>query len=454
MELSFHEVEGCQVPGCVGCLNNRPFRLPADLVEALVSGNLTIFAGAGVSTEAAGVFKSTFYQDVACELGLSDVDLTFPELMTRFCARPNGRAQLLLKIRERFDYLKSFPEVYRRASRVHRELATIPYVKEIFTTNWDDLFERECGATPVVTAEDFVFWNLPGRKVYKVHGSINNYGSLVATDEDYERCYERLHSGLIGSQLKLALATRTVLFIGYSLRDHDFERIYNFVRTEMGELIPHAYIVTLDEASEERYTNMGLTPIFTDAEFFVSALKNHLVARELMLSDDWQINIFEALQEVQDEHDKLHDGFNYFDNPAIVYAASYQDGLQHAFQHLLSMSDTGKYSGPCGAEHSVEAYENVRKVKLRDKAYSDVAYIDGYKNGLTYLSVPDEYRSALPLYYVFGYKGNICTIEEFAEIVRDAERLHKTSYKHAKKLVEDVLTQGAQGVVFHHVPFL
>lgn len=274
MALSSYEVQGCQcqVPNCLECKNNRPFLLPKELVDALIDGNLTIFAGAGVSTEAAGVFRSTLYQDIAYELGLSDSNPDFPELMSRFCARPNGRAQLLLRIRKRFDYLKSFPEVYWRASRVHRELATIPYIEEIFTTNWDDLFERECGATPVVTAEDFVFWNLPGRKVYKVHGSINNYGSLVATNEDYERCYERLHSGLIGSRLKLALATRTILFVGYSLRDHDFRRIYDLVQKEMGELIPHAYIITLDEASKERYEALGLTPIFTDARFFLSAL--------------------------------------------------------------------------------------------------------------------------------------------------------------------------------------
>jgi NAD-dependent SIR2 family protein deacetylase len=449
-----HHVESCQEPGCLECRNKRPFNLPAELIEALTARNLVVFAGAGVSTEAMGVFKETLYQDVAYELGLRDADLSFSELMSRFCARPNGRAQLLLKIRKRLDYLKSFPEVYRKATQFHTELATVPFIQEIFTTNWDDLFEQECGATPIVTAEDFVFWNIPGRKVYKLHGSINNYGSLVATNEDYECCYEQLQSGLVGSQLKLALATKTVLFVGYSLNDNDFRRIYDLVKQEMGDLIPHAYIVTLDEGSVERYEALGLTPIFTDATFFLSALKEHLVAEELMLSDEWQLDAFEALQKVRIEHDKLHSRFDSLKNPEVIYAASYQDGLKHAFEHLLSMADTGKYSSPCGASHSIEAYEDVRKEKLRGKAYADVAYIDGYMNGLIYPLVPDEARSAMPLYYVFGYKGDILTIEEYAEVVVDAEHLHKTAYKHATKLIRSMLPANAEGIVFHHVPFL
>lgn len=79
------------------------------------------------------------------------------------------------------------------------------------------------------------------------------------------------------------------------------------------------------------------------------------MADELMLPDDWRTYIYEAVQRVQDEHNKLHFRFSYIDNPAIIYAASYQDGLEHAFEHLLSMADTGRYSGPCGATHSVEA---------------------------------------------------------------------------------------------------
>jgi hypothetical protein len=34
------------------------------------------------------------------------------------------------------------------------------------------LFERRCGAVPIVTIEDFAFWNTPGRKVLKISGKV------------------------------------------------------------------------------------------------------------------------------------------------------------------------------------------------------------------------------------------------------------------------------------------
>ena len=55
--------------------------------------------------------------------------------------------------------------------------------------------------------------------MYKIHGSINNYGSIVATYKDYKTWYDELHKGLIGSKLKLFLSSseKVVVFIGYSL---------------------------------------------------------------------------------------------------------------------------------------------------------------------------------------------------------------------------------------------
>ncbi len=55
-----------------------------------------------------------------------------------------------------------------------------------------------------MSPQDFVFWNLPGRKVVKLHGSVSRYESIVASAEDYVRCGKALRAGLIGSALKLA----------------------------------------------------------------------------------------------------------------------------------------------------------------------------------------------------------------------------------------------------------
>ena len=47
----------------------------------LLRGNVTIFAGAGISTETRSVLKSTFYESVANEIGKGEPYPSFPELM-------------------------------------------------------------------------------------------------------------------------------------------------------------------------------------------------------------------------------------------------------------------------------------------------------------------------------------------------------------------------------------
>ena len=50
-----------------------------------------------------------------------------------------------------------------------------------------------------VNADDFAFWDTRGRKVFKLHGSVSNFGSLVATNEDYRRAQKQLQRGTIGA---------------------------------------------------------------------------------------------------------------------------------------------------------------------------------------------------------------------------------------------------------------
>src|SRR5439155_7591185 len=118
------------------------------------------------------------------------------------------------------------------ATAFHRALSTSWQVKDIVTTNWDDYFEGECAATPFVTAEDFAFWGLPGRRVLKIHGSVSGLGSIVVTREDYERCFQSLSTGLLGSSLRMMLATKTFLFVGYSVADSDLVNILRLLTVE------------------------------------------------------------------------------------------------------------------------------------------------------------------------------------------------------------------------------
>ncbi|MFH1233406.1 MAG: hypothetical protein V1649_02015 [Patescibacteria group bacterium] len=95
---------------CIFCKNNKDFEIPEPLIKALLEGKLVVFAGAGISSEGSSVFPVSLYQDVKDELNIKkSVDLDFPSLMSKYC-KEKGRAKLLQKIKERFDYMNAFPE--------------------------------------------------------------------------------------------------------------------------------------------------------------------------------------------------------------------------------------------------------------------------------------------------------------------------------------------------------
>lgn len=173
---------------CIDCLSRREFEMPDALMQACIEGNLVIFCGAGVSTETPRVFPTTLYEQIARELSIDAASQpTFPQLMSAY-ERKHGRIPLLQKIKRRLDYARSFPALDMAASCFHRELSTIYTIQDIFTTNWDDYFERECAASPFITDKDWAFWNISHRKVFKLHGTITSPGTVIATEEDYKRC--------------------------------------------------------------------------------------------------------------------------------------------------------------------------------------------------------------------------------------------------------------------------
>ena len=92
--------------------------------------------------------------------------------------------------------------------------------------------------------------------------------SIVATKEDYEKCYKRLSTGLIGANLKTLLATKTILFVGYSFRDFDFVKVIKLLKEEMGAVYPHFFIVSLDNNFPETINGLRFTHIKTSGTYF------------------------------------------------------------------------------------------------------------------------------------------------------------------------------------------
>ncbi len=249
------------------------------------------------------------------------------------------------------------------------------------------------------------------------------------------------------------LATRTFLFVGYSVSDDDFVELLRVLTAEMRGLRPHAYIVTLDRDAGDRLGGLGVTPIRTDAVYFMETLKKHLVATKDLLDDERIYSLLPTLLDIKDRNLDLFERFSLARHPEAVHCASYQDGMIHALDRVLAVAPSGRYSSYDRVAEIVRLYAGVRRDKLRGKQYHDVAYIDGYVNGLTLVVAPDEMRMAVPLYYVFGCRKDLRSATAYRREARRAETLHKTAYRQAKFLVETKL-DGGKGMVFKHTTFL
>lgn len=436
---------------CECCKNKLPFEMPLDIIDATKQGNLVIFAGAGVSTENKRCFKTSFYSDIKNELEVPEVDdISFSELMENYCNQLNGRKKLINKLQHRLEYVEAFPELFRIATSFHRELSTIHTINEIITTNWDDFFERICGATPFVTGEDVAFWNINRRKVLKIHGTINNLGSLIVTKSDYERCYSQLNLGNIGALLKTLLATKVVVFVGYSFGDEDFNTIYDYLTADMGQFSPHFYMITLDSTAKQRYKDKNITPIITDATYFISILKKIMVDEDYILNDTILYSVDLLLEIIRDIHEKITKDFSLNNYPELVYTLCYQDGLIHSLERISTRRKTGEYSCPGCLANMINNYDKLKKDKRKNKNYADVAYIDGYVEILYYLLGEGFENYKFSPYYLYGYDNIIETYEEFSLLVNEQHVYHKSAHKAAEKLVENIKFSD----VFHHRPFL
>jgi len=441
---------------CEICKNNIPFDMPEEIIKATIDGNLIIFAGSGISTESKSVNPLSFYEDIALELNQDPrkIKFTFPELMSKYCEKTNGKKELLRKIKDRFDYIKSFQYSYYMATRFHKELAAIYLIKEIFTTNWDDFFEIECGAIPFVTSDDLAFWDIPKRRVFKIHGSINNISSIVATKEDYKKCYEKLKSQFIGNYLKVSLSTKLIVFVGYSFQDEDFKKLYWIIKEELGELMPYYYIVILDKNISENIDSHLITPIFTNGTFFIHTLKNRLIEKKVLIDDSIDLYSELILEEIEYIHYKVMSKLKIYKYPNILYTYAYQDGVLDALYRFIKLKCTGDYYNKNNYSGWLNTYYEARKEKVRSKKYQDVAYIDGYTNGLGIFLVDNiEELKYFPFYYIYGMKKDIKDFNEYKSIIKSKKIFHKGAYDNEIKLILKMKID-ENNYIYQHTPYL
>jgi hypothetical protein len=426
--------------------------MPNEILNAAQNGELALFCGAGISTESKSVLPYSFYKEIQEELEIVDNSLSFSKLMQMYCDLPNGRRKLLKKIKARFEYIHSFPELERATTKFHHELAELYFIKTIITTNWDAYFEKCCAATPITTPEDYVFWDENERCVLKIHGSIDNLGSIIATEDDYIKCSDNLEKGIIGATLKTILAKKTVVFIGFSFGDEDFKQIIEYLQAEMKEIMPHIYIVTIDEQLSTKLNYKNATYILTDGTYFLHQLKLDMIERNLIENCDTLPIIKVVNNAINELHDKIaHISINTY--PCVIYCLAYQDGIIHAFERFIQLYNTGNYNIPGIMSSTVRAYDGIKQKCTDSKNYWDEAYYEGYLNGLILIASCEENQDIIKE-FPYTYLPNAkCVLNSYDTFFMELKRVTKKDDKYhmyAKAIIEKLKEPD---MVVHHPPY-
>jgi hypothetical protein len=243
--------------------------LPSGLVEAVSQRRVLLFAGAGISAAAGMPTAKELMSIVQKKASLSDIT-DFADAMAAAEAKI-GRHELVSTVSV------TLKKGGLQPSKVHSLIANIGF-DVIVTTNFDILLEeafRSAGRTcfPVVRPEELAYADTSDILLVKIHGSMDRPDSLLLTSADY-RTFEA-RQGLLVQTLTHYFVTRSILFVGYSLKDESLLRLIQDVGSKLGAHRRPAYLVSpyADEAMVERMKEIWpITLIKENAESFFEKL--------------------------------------------------------------------------------------------------------------------------------------------------------------------------------------
>lgn len=199
--------------------------------QALESGDVALFAGAGISRAAGFVDWRELLKDIATDLGL-DINRE-SDLIAVAQYHVNEK-----KNRARINQVL-VDELTKSAVNTpnHSILARLN-IQTVWTTNYDQLLERAFEDAGKVVDVKITQENLAHTRrdrntvLYKMHGCVTHPSEAIVTKDDYEQ-YER-KKPLFVESLKGDLISKTFLFLGFSFTDPNIDYILSRVRAILG----------------------------------------------------------------------------------------------------------------------------------------------------------------------------------------------------------------------------
>ena len=279
-------------------------------------------------------------------------------------------------IREAIAHIESFSvtgEMHREATDFPTALAEIPYFDRVVTTNWDPFLEQSLGVlVPMVEDRDLAFWDDNRRQVLKIHGCITRPYTLVATRNDYETCMKQ--SPLIFNKLRDLMATKTFIFVGYSMRDSDFLLILDEIIDALGTIRKLAYSLDPEPTAEKarRGKARRIQVIKATGLAFLTELRRRLEEQDLIPRREFLGFLSSERRRIVGLHLRMNQGEN-----GGIASAMYQDGLLHALEDVLAHTSLGKKAEDFH-KYLRECETDLRNM-VQEKDIIEIAYLSGWR---------------------------------------------------------------------------
>lgn len=247
--------------------------IPQELLEQIVRGNVLLFIGEETARDRDNrVVDELIAAELSARLNLSKTELlSFPEIAQLY-EDEQGRHALVQFLLRRYEALGG-----DEPQELHRLVAGLASWRVLVTTCLDGRLERafEEAIRPldvVVGTLDVAFEESERTQLYKLRGSLARPDSLVLTEDDYEVFFE--NQTTISVVLQAYLARKTILFLGYSLDDTAFRRLYRKVTGPLDSYARRSFLVseTLSPAASRWSKRHGVQVIQTDPVVFLEAL--------------------------------------------------------------------------------------------------------------------------------------------------------------------------------------
>ena len=317
-----------------------------------------IFVGAGCTTERKQHSRLSFYQEIKEKASYPPLSAapSFPVLMQYFCDHIDGgrHNRLITEAISRIESFCDHGDEENLAGLFYDPIAEIPYLNRFVTTNWDPFLERALDIlVPIVEDRDTAFWSDHKRQVLKIHGCVTRPYSIVATQTDYDACIKR--NPLIFNKLRDLMATKTFIFVGYSMRDADFQEVWNGITRKLGRFTKLAYAIDIDATPDavDYWKSRGIELVKTSDVLFVNALRHRLEKKNLIPSKKFLKSLRRERRQIVSTH--LNMGQETIGKFA---SAMYQDGLLHALNYVLTSAALGvmkkeEFEGELGRQDQI-----------------------------------------------------------------------------------------------------